>query len=239
MNLLNLGWASENAVNNVAFHHAAPLLQGEDKRTYIHPQTLRTIAGWGLAAVSVAWFSFCLCGSAKLQWQMAGTYCHICYLSEWPAVCTLSYRQPQRASSCPFLFPHTCHPTWTQEQPIFIWKFPQKRIVLQSYHDRKQYFDSSANMSILFVAIVVVMLYAIKFTSNRPPGVHCCGIIIWKCVTYVIFFFCPYNQYQFLSASRLNQMLWSFDEPPWSKYHVWITQGKPEKCNSFNLCDSP
>lgn len=38
----------------------------DDKRTYIYPEAFRTMAGWGLAAVSVARLSFCLCGSVKL-----------------------------------------------------------------------------------------------------------------------------------------------------------------------------
>ena len=91
----------------------------DDKRTYIYPEACRTMAGWGLAAVSFAWLSFCLCGSVKLRWQMAGTYCHICYLSEWRAICTLSCRRPRSASSCPSL--SVCPlPTATQlEQPTF------------------------------------------------------------------------------------------------------------------------
>lgn len=39
----------------------------DDKGTYIYPEASRTMAGWGLAAVSVAWLSFCLCGSVKLR----------------------------------------------------------------------------------------------------------------------------------------------------------------------------
>lgn len=50
-----------------------------------------------------------LCVSMReaLWWQMAGTYCCMCYLSEWRATCTVSYRQPQRDGSCPSLTSHS------------------------------------------------------------------------------------------------------------------------------------
>lgn len=44
-------------------HHSWP----DDKGPYIYQQAFRTIAGWGLAVVLVAWLSFCLCGCVKLQ----------------------------------------------------------------------------------------------------------------------------------------------------------------------------